>query len=377
MSNLYPEVRDTSNLTGVLFLDQFLAVGIEGQKDAGGTAAVGIPQLITDPVAADTLFGPASNLAALVKFVLAQGINYVWAVASASGSVPLLAARQTAWQTLEENPDVRIRLTDSETQADLIALGTSCTQAEAIQNKQFAFGGLASPTTLATLTAAAIAINSQRMVLVGPGYYDSNGVLRGGRYAAARVACEVARNADITDDLDLVNLAATTGLEKEIATGMPLLRNRAGATPTNNFATALTAGVSPLGQNPATGQAQIIHLRMTYTGPGQTDSTYDALQTRLIKDELFIRIRNMLLGEKFLRRGNTPSNRGLAAKRVDDFLIAHSDWAQPIVLPNGAIGYGVTVTPSGDKKKMIVSYQGEIVRNTQVIEVGGNLTIPA
>lgn len=373
MSNIYPEVRDTSSLTGVLNLDQFLAVGIEGQKDVGGSQALTTPLLITDPAVVDTAFGPASSLAALVKFVLSQGINYVWAVASASGTSPTLVQRQAAWQLLEENPDVRIRLTDSEVQADLVGLATSCAQAEAIQNKQFAFGGLASPTTLAGMTAAATAIASKRFVFIGPGYYDENGLLRSGRYAAARVACEVARNSDITDDLDLVPLGRSSGLEKEVTTGMPLLRYRAGVTPTNNFQTALAAGVSPLGQDPATGQAQIIHLRTTYI----TDSTYDALQTLLIKDELFIGIRRMLLGEKFLRRGNTATNRSYAAKITDDFLIAHSDWVQPVVLPDGKIGYGVTCVPSSDKKKMIITYQGEVVRNTQVIDVGGSLTIPA
>jgi hypothetical protein len=373
MSNLYPEVRDTSSLTGVLNLDQFLPMGIEGQKDAGGTQAIATPVLVTDPATVDTLFGPASNLAALIKFVLAQGINYVWAVASSSGVTPTLVQRQAAWQLLEENPDVRIRLTDSEAQADLVGLATSCAQAEAIQNKQFAFGGLAVPTTLTAMTAAAGAIGSKRFVLVGPGYYDENGVLRSGRYSAARVACEVARNADITDDLDLVDLARSSGIEKEPTTGMPLLRYRAGVTPTNNFQTALAGGVSPLGQDAGSGLAQIIHLRTTYI----TDSTYDALQTLLIKDELFIRIRKMLLAENFLRVGNTLSNRSYAGALTNSFLIAHGDWVQPVVLPDGTLGYGVTVVPSSDKKKMIITYQGEIVRNTQVIDVGGQLTIPA
>ena len=102
MSNTYPEIRDTSTLTGVLNLDQFLVIGIEGQKDAGGTQAIAVPVFVTDPTTADTLFGPASSLSNLVKFVLAQGINGVWAVASASGTAPTLVQRQTAWTTQEE-----------------------------------------------------------------------------------------------------------------------------------------------------------------------------------------------------------------------------------------------------------------------------------
>src|SRR3954451_10188810 len=110
---MFPEVRDVSSLTGVLNLDQFMVIGIEGQKDTVGTAVVGTSYLITDGPTADTLFGPVSSLGKLVKFVLAQGINYVYAVASASNVTPTLVQRQAAWAPLEENVDVRIRLTDS------------------------------------------------------------------------------------------------------------------------------------------------------------------------------------------------------------------------------------------------------------------------
>lgn len=373
MSNTYPEIRDTSSLTGVFNLDQFLVIGIEGQKDVGGSQAVAVPVFITDPTQADTLFGPASSLGGLVKFVLAQGINGVWAVASASGSLPLLAARQTAWALLEENPDITIRLTDSEVQADLVALADSCEWAENIQNKQFGFGGLATPTTKTNMTAAATAIASKRFVLVGPGYYDENGVLKSGKWAAARVACEVARNPDITDDLDTLPLAGTTGIEKDATTQMPLFRLKSGAgTPVNDHADLLAGGVSPLRQG-RTGQAEIVHLRTTYI----TDTTYDALMTLQIRDETFKGLRDMLNGQMFLRRGNTPSNRALAARLVDTWLIAHGDWLSPKTLPNGELGYGVTVTASSDLRKMIVDYQGQIVRNNQKIDLRGTFSITA
>lgn len=373
MTSIYPEIRDTSTLTGVFNLDQFLTIGIEGQKDTAGTAAVGVPQLVSDPTASDTLFGPNSSLSALVKFILSQGINSVYAVASASNAGPTLIQRQAAWTTLEENVAVRIRLTDSETQADLAALADSCEWAEGIQNKQFMFGGLATPTTSAALTTAATAIASKRGILVGPGYYDANGVLRSGKWAAAKVACQVARNADITDDLDTLPLAATTGIERDATTQMPVFRLKAGAgTPVNDFAVLLTGGVSPIRQG-RTGQAEIVHLRMTYT----TDSTYDALMTLLIRDETFIGLRAMLEAEKFLRRGNTAQNRALAARLVETWLKGHNDWVQPITLPDGSLGYGVTVTASTDLRKMIVDYQGEIVRNNQVIDLRGTLTIAA
>lgn len=375
MSTIYPEVRDVSSLTGVLNLGTALVIGVEGQKDTAGTAVVGTSYLVTDPTLADSLFGPASSLSKLVKAIMARGILAVYAVPSASNVAPTLVQRQAAWTALEENPDIRIRLTDSTTQADLAALADSCEWAEQIQNKQFCFVSIASPTTQAALTTASGAVASKRGVLVGPAIYDANGVLLNGAYAAAYVASEVAKNADIADDLDTYPLIGTSGIEKDPVNGQPLFRVRANAgTPVNDFSTLLGVGVSPLRQG-RSGQAEIVHLRMTYV----TDTSYDALMTLLIKDQLFIDVRTALLdpSNKFLRRGNTPDSRSLAAKIVEGVINARRTWVQPVVLTDGTTGYGVTVTASADKRVMIVTYQGEIVRNTQRIDVNAVLTIPA
>lgn len=375
MSSIYPEVVDVSAVTGVFNLDQFLAIGIEGQKDTAGTATVGVRYLVADPSTADTLFGPNSKLAALVKFVLAKGIGYVYAVASASNTAPTLVQRQAAWAVLEETADVRIRLTDSVTQADLVALADSCEYAEGIQNKQFCVVGLATPTTATALTTASAAIASKRGVLVGPGIYDENGTLQSGAFAAAWVATAISKNADIADDLDTFPLYGSTGIEKDSGGQMPLFRLHANAgTPVNDFDTLINAGVSPLRQGVG-GQAEIVHLRTTWT----TDTTYDALMTLLIKDQVFIDIRDILTGpDNFLRKGNTQTNRSLAAKLVDEYLRRHNDWVQPKFLAGGSDpSYGVTVTASADKRTMTVTAQGEIVRNTQKIKFNGQWTIPA
>lgn len=372
MSQMYPEVRDISSLSGTFNLPQYLTIGIEGQADNGGSASVAVPQVVTTGQEADTYFGANSSLAKLIKFVLGRGVNFVYAVASKKGSAPLLTERQTAWETLEENPEVRIRLTDSVTQADLVALADSCEYAEGIQNKQFCIVGLATPTTDTNLTTAATAIASKRGVLIGPGFFDDSGTLQDGSYSAALAAAEVARNPDITDDLDTLALAGTTGIETDTANGMPLFRLHAGGgTPVNDFETLLDAGVSVL-RTGRRGTAEIVHLRPTY----KTDDTYDALMTLLIKDQLFIDIRTLLEGELFLRRGNTPDNRSYAASIVDAALKARNAWLLPKDLPGGGVGYGVSVTASSDKRKMIVSGMGEIVRNTQTIDISLNLSIP-
>ena len=371
MTTTYPEVRDRSTLTGVFNQPAFLPIGVEGQMAATGTTATaGLPVRVKDANTAQTLFG-TSPLTNLVNFILGRGISEVVAVAS-KNAAPLLADRQAAWAALEDDPTIRVRLTDSNVQADLVALADSCEQAEGIQNKQFMVGGMAAATTKANLITAAGAIASKRGLLVGPGVYDLDGTLQSGPFGAAYAACEIAKNPDIADSMNKMSIPATAGVEKEAATGLPLFRLRSNAgTPLNDLADLLDGGVSPFEQAPD-GRAAFTHLRMTYT----TDDTYDSLMTLLIKDGVFLGIRDMLVRSNFLRSGNTEDNRSRAAALVNDWLKSHDNWVEPIELPDGTVGYGVTVVPSSDETEFTVSYFGEVVRGTVAINVNGTLTIP-
>lgn len=376
MSILYPEVRDTSTITGVFNQPTFMVIGIEGQGAAPGSAVVGVAYTCKTPTDADTYFGATSKLAALVKFVLGRGAEYVIAVASSMSTAPTLVQRQAAWTALEENPTVRVRLTDSTTQADLVALADSCEYAELIQHKQWAAGGLALPTTSAALTTAAGAIASKRFILIGPGIYDPNGTLLDGSFAAAAWATERAKNLDLSDDMDLVDIPGMTGIEKN-ANGLPLFRLHAGAgTPVNDFEVLLAAGISPLMQSLG-GAAAMTHPRTTYT----VDSSFDSLNTLLVKDQLFLDIRDIILGQQVLRRPNIPFWQGLVASHVDDYLNGRSQgpdaWISAKNLPDGTVGFGVNVVQSADRKLMTIHYQAEIDRGTQKVDVNGVLTIAA
>lgn len=370
-TQLYPEVKDATSLGPRFSQALYLPIAVEGQKDAGGSASVAQPKRITLPSEADTQFGAASSLAAVVKFILGRGVPEVLAIASASGSAPTLVQRQAAWALLEDDPAVRIRLTDSVTQADHVALADSAEWAEGINNKQVAFMGMAAGTLSAALITAAAAIASKRAVLVGPAIIDENGTTRAGPYAAAAVAAEVAKNADIADDLDLLSLPGFLGIEKDAA-GMPLFRLKAAAgTPVNDFETLLDGGVSPLRQNP-NGGVDVTHLRMTYV----TDTTYDALMTRLIVDQLFIDVREYVITNKFLRRGNTDVNRNDLRAGVEALLTERSNWVKPLAQPDGSLGYSVAVIASPDFRQVTVSYKGEIVRGIQTVLVDAQLVIP-
>jgi len=371
MSLTYPEVQDATTLGPRFAQDIFLPIAAEGQKDAPGTAVVAAIYEVTTPSMADGLFGPASSLSGLVKFLLGRGVASVKAIASASGATPTLPQRQAAWAVLEADPLVRIRLTDSVVQADHVALADSVELAELIYHKQVAFVGMPSGTTQAALLTAATAIASKRGLLIGPGIYDENGVLLSGMLAAAAVAAEVAKNPDIVDDLDRLVLPGFTGIEKD-ANGMPIFRKRVVAgSPVNDFETLLTGGVSPL-KSGSSGGLELTHLRMTYT----TDTTFDALQTRLIVDQLFIDVRNYVENNNFLRRGNTQKTRDDLKAGVEALLRERSNWLLPKLQPDGTYGYMVAIIASPDNRTVTISYQGVVVRGIQKVLVDAKLEIP-
>lgn len=371
-TQLYPEVKDGTTLGAVFSRPSFMAVGIEGWASLASADAINVPRYIQRPSEAVTAYGAASSLTALVTFVLNRGVPGVWAVASVKhDSVgPTLVQRQASWALLESMPDIRIRLTDSTTQADLVALADSCEAAELANNKQFAIMGMPTATSKSGLTAAATAIGSKRGILVGPGVYDDNAVLRNGSFSAAAVAAMVSTNPDIVDDLDTAPVPGFTDIEHDTS-GLPLFRVKStGGVLTNDFEDLLQGGVSALRRGRANG-VEITHLRTTWL----TDTTYDALQTLLIRDQLFIDVRDYVETSFYLRRGNTQKNRDDMKAGVEALLNERSNWLTPLVQNDGERGYSVSVISSADGRQVTIGYKGQIVRGIQVVLVDANLQI--
>lgn len=373
-TQLYPEVIDNTVLNQKPQGDIYLPIGIEGAIGAAGTGIVGTTYTISRVSDASTYLDPSSALFKIVQLLLDRGAGPVKVTPSVkSPTAVTLAARQAAWQNQEADRSIRIRLTDSLLSADHAALATSCDNASLLQNKQFAIAGMAKATTKAALITAAGTAASKKLVYTGPGIVDELGVVQDGNFTAAVIAAMVAKNANPADDLDTATVPKIVSLEQSAA-GYDLFRRTVVAgVAVNDFEDLLQAGVSPLmpGLN---GGVAISHLRMTY----KTDSTFDALMTRIIIDQVFTLVRNYCEDFNQLRKGNTPLTRSQLASAVEALLKEHSDWIQPVLLPDGiTTGYGVTVTASGDQRQQIVSYQGAVVRGIQTILVSGNLTIAA
>jgi hypothetical protein len=288
---------------------------------------------------------------------------------------PTLAQRQAVWDNMSSDPTIRIRLTDSLVQVDLVSLATYMSNAEAspLYNKQFAIGGMAAATTKAALLTAASAIAHKRFVLVGPGVYDENGTLRDGGFLACAVAAELAKNADPTNDLDLWTLPLLTGIEKD-ANGFPLFRLKTVAgTGTNDFEDLLQGGVSPVQQAQGLAGTQITHLRTTWL----TDTTFDSLMTRIIVDQVFLDVKNYCINNNYLRQMNVTDVRNRIASGVEALLFERQSWIAAKTQNDGTPGYNVQVTSSPDNRQVTVAYEGTVVRGISTIQVAASLTIPA
>lgn len=375
---LDPRVIDASTLAPRATSAVFLPIGIEGQADNVGTAVVGVLYAISRVDESSVAFGPDSPLHRIVKAVLDRGAGPVVATASAKGAAPTLVQRQAAWQALESDTEIRLRLTDTEIQANLAALAVSAANANLLFNKQIVIAGLPTGSTKAGLIAGADAViaggvdASQRTCLVGPGVYDNAGALWGGSYLAAVIAAEVAKNADPSNDLDLWDLPLLSGVEKD-ANGLPLFRRLVVAgLAVDDYEDLLQGGISPVQPSRVAGGVSTTHLRTVY----KVNGTYDNLYTRIIVDQIFIDVKNYILDNNFLRSGNTAGVRARIKSGVEALLQERNSWINTIRQADGSQGYNVSVTSSPDNRQVIVGYEGEVVRGISTVQVAANLTIP-
>jgi hypothetical protein len=375
---LDPRVLDASTVIPKPTQSIFMPIAVEGMKDAAGTAVVATPASFSSIDQVNTAFGPASTLARIINAILNRGAGPVIGVASATATTPTLAQRQAAWALLESDRTVRLRLTDSEVQTDIVALAVSCANANLLFNKQVALMGMPSGTAKAALISAATAIAAggldpaTRSVLVGPGVYDETGVLRGGSFAAAAVAAEIAKNADPTNDLDLWPLPLLTGTEIDSA-GLSVFRRKVVAgVAVDDYEDLLQGGVSPVQPSRVPGGAATTHLRTTY----MTSGIYDSLYTRIIVDQVFIDVREYIYASNFLRAPNSDTTRARIASGVTALLNERDQWISPVIQSDGTKGYNVSVTPSVDNRQVTIGYEGTVIRGISTVKVAANLTIP-
>lgn len=231
------------------------------------------------------------GMSTLLKLLFANGASTVYAVRVGAGGG--LEAYQAAFAALA-NCDVQVVVCDSSELTIQKALKTAVETASAARGERIGVIG-GSGDTAAQLVTRAEAINSERMVLVGPDMKDESGKALSGVFAAAAVAGAIACGADPAVPLNGAELYGIGGLQSVYSDNDIDLLVQGGVTPLEDVGGV----VSPV---------RGITTRTKKTGSA-ADSTWRELTTVLIADNVIPAVRSALRS-KFARAKNTAQGRG-------------------------------------------------------------------
>ena len=266
-------------------------VGLAAQAGTGTADAV---TLLTSYAAGVTAFGETGDMAALLSLLFQNGATAVKAVRVESST-----AYADAFDLLALEEDIQIMVCDSADETVQQALRTSVESASAARRERIAVVG-GNEEDVEDLIAHASALNSERMVLVGPDVLDTAGESRSGVYAAAALAGLLAGSADPAVPINGAALQGLGGVAVQYSDNDIDLLVRGGVTPLE----AVGGVVSPV---------RGITTR-TKTG-GTADSTWRELTTILIVDDVIPAVRSALRS-KFSRTKNTAQTRGAIRSQV-------------------------------------------------------------
>ncbi len=236
------------------------------------------------------------GMSAILKLLFANGASTVTAVRVAQTGA--LTDYQAAFETLGRQ-EVQILVCDSADQAVQQALRAAVETASACRRERIAVVG-GSGEDAAKLVTRAAALNSERMVLVGPDALDAQGATLSGVFAAAALAGVIASGRDPAIPLNGAEIKGLGGLSEAYSDNDIDLLVRGGVTPLENAA----GSISPV---------RGITTRTT-TGDS-ADATWRELTTILIVDDIIPAVRSALRG-KFARTKNTARNRGAIRSQV-------------------------------------------------------------
>lgn len=229
------------------------------------------------------------GMSTLLKLLFANGASTVYAVRVGAGGG--LEAYQAAFAALA-NCDVQVVVCDSSELTIQKALKTAVETASAARGERIGVIG-GSGDTAAQLVTRAEAINSERMVLVGPDMKDESGKALSGVFAAA-AAGAIACGADPAVPLNGAELYGISGLQSVYSD--------------NDIDLLVQGGVTPL--EDVGGVVSPVRGITTRTKTGSAaDSTWRELTTVLIADNVIPAVRSALRS-KFARAKNTAQGRG-------------------------------------------------------------------
>ena len=299
--------------------------------------------------------GESVGMMTLLHYLFLNGVATVAAVPAAVGSaVPTSTEYTNALAALALTDNVGIVVCDSVDQTVQTAVKTSMEAASANKRERIAVVALDSG-TVATLTARAAVLNSERMVLVGPPPVDTDGstTLPGVCLAAAVagvIACQ-------TDPAVPLGGAAVRGFADVSKTYTE-----------TELDTLILGGVTPVECVSGTVSPVRGVTTRTATG-GAADAAWRELSTILIVDEVIPGMRNALRA-MFRRTKNTARVRNAIRSQV--IVELESRVAREII-----DGYGeVTVTASEtDPTVCVVTFPFTVAHGLNQIWLTAHITV--
>ena len=266
------------------------AIGVAARAAKG---AVDKPVTVTGWAAGVSAFGEdeTAGMSTILKLLFENGASAVTAVRVADEGGTEDYARAFAALGKEE---VRVLVCDSGEEDVQRALRDAVEEASRLRHERIAVVGRAGA-EVSDLIARAEALNSERMVLVGPDALDGGGKPLSGVFAAAAVAALAAAGGD-----PAVPLKGLTGLAEDYGEGDIDLLVRGDVTPLE----CVGGVVSPV---------RGVTTR-TKTG-GAADATWRELTTILIVDDVIPAVR-AALRSRFSRSKNTARSRAAIRSQV-------------------------------------------------------------
>lgn len=205
----------------------------------------------------------------------------------------------SAFAALSDEEDVGVMVCDSAAQSVHLLLKTAAEDASAARRERIAVIG-GSEETVAQMVNRAKAVNSERVVLVGPDIASDDGGTMSAVFAAAAVAAVIAGNTDPSVPINGAELTLFGAAGKRLSDNEIDQLVRGGVTPIETV-----GGVS----SPVRG------ITTKTSSGGAADTTWRELTTILIVDEVIPTIRSALR-TRFARSKNTAQSRGAIRSQV-------------------------------------------------------------
>ena len=341
-----PGVYSEYDLSGVVY------GGSRG--DLVGLAAMNAAQadtvtLITAHEQAVRVFGNEGEMARLAALALYNGAGGVVCVPVKDES-----GYEAAFAMLSARDDLAIVICDSTAAEVQQKLRDSVEQAGSARRERVAVVSVAEDESVDGMCSRANGLNSERVVLVGPGAVDEKGEGISGIGLAACVAGALAGERDPAIPLGGAELKGVSGLSRDLTDG--------------EIEQLILHGVTPLEQ--LGGRVIVVRGVTTRTATdGVRDETWQDLCTVRVIDTVIPGIRNSL-HTKFRRAKNTPRGRG--AIRAQVVLELENFLKREIITAYD----GVTVTADEtDSTRALVDFSFTVAHGLNQIWLSAHITV--